>query len=67
MPVNPHMKLLIAKAHLLKRVGKEAESGALGGFAALHMNPAYEVLVNDALTVWDEILRPSSVPPNNGR
>lgn len=65
--INPQMKLLIAKAHQMKRLGKEAESGALGGFAALPMNPAYETLVTDALTVWDEIVRASSVPPTNDR
>lgn len=65
--INPHMKLLIAQAYVLRRAAKEAEGGALGGFAALLTNPAYENLAADALTVWDEIVRQSSVPPTNNR
>jgi hypothetical protein len=65
--INPQMKLLVARAYVLRRAAKEAEKGALGGFAALLTNPAYESLATDALTVWDEIVRPSSVPPTNNR
>jgi len=65
--INPHMKLLVAQAHALRRASREAEVVPLGGFCGLLTNPAYESLATDALTVWDEIVRPSSVPPSNTR
>jgi hypothetical protein len=63
MPINPHIKLLIAQAHTLRRATKEAEAVPLGGFCAQLLNPAYEALVQDALVTWDNIVRPTSIPP----
>jgi len=65
--VNPHIKLLVAQVHHLNRAAKHAEGRVLGGFAALLANPAYDAVVNEARTVWEEIVRQSSVPPTNDR